>query len=58
MAGDVPCPGDFDGDGKFDAAIWRPSEVRWYISGSTSGFQSMQFGSLGDIPAPGMRSVE
>jgi hypothetical protein len=28
---DVTVPADYDGDGKTDKAIWRPSEGNWYI---------------------------
>jgi hypothetical protein len=36
-AGDMPMRGDFDGDGKFDAAVIRPSDQVWYIRRSSDG---------------------
>ena len=43
---------DFDGDGRDDPAVFRPSERNWYIQRSTSGFLAFQFGLATDKLTP------
>jgi hypothetical protein len=45
---------DFDGDGKTDVSLFRPSDGNWYVSRSSdSGATVVHFGANGDVPAPG-----
>jgi uncharacterized delta-60 repeat protein len=44
---------DFDGDGKSDVSIFRPSESNWYLNRSTDGLSVQNFGLNGDILTPG-----
>ncbi|MBI3425653.1 MAG: VCBS repeat-containing protein, partial [Acidobacteria bacterium] len=51
-------PGDYDGDGKADHAIWRGADSIWYIRKSSDGQAILQFWGANyapyfDIPTPG-----
>ena len=48
VAGDLPVPGDYNGDGIRDVAVFRPSNGTWYIRGGATVF----WGMPGDIPVP------
>lgn len=43
---------DFDGDGKADLSIFRPTTGFWYLNRSTAGFSAMQWGLASDILTP------
>lgn len=44
---------DFDGDGKTDLSVFRPSEGNWYLNRSTEGFTALNLGLGTDTLVPG-----
>ncbi len=59
---DIPIPADFDGDGRTDLAVFRPSTAQWLVKLSAGGVlrdpvtgKVPQFGgpNLMDVPIPG-----
>lgn len=46
-------PGDYDGDGKTDLAIFRPSEGNWWILKSAGGSAVVNWGISTDKLVPG-----
>ena len=49
-------PGDYDGDGKADIAIYRPSNGGWWVLRSSTGYTTYvtyQWGLPGDVPVSG-----
>lgn len=43
---------DFDGDGKTDFSVFRPTEGNWYLNNSTAGFSAVKFGIASDTIIP------
>jgi photosystem II stability/assembly factor-like uncharacterized protein len=43
---------DFDGDGRSDISVFRPTDRTWYLNQSTAGFSATQFGLSTDKITP------
>ncbi|MBK9214436.1 MAG: PD40 domain-containing protein [Chloracidobacterium sp.] len=43
---------DFDGDGRSDISVFRPSDATWYLDQSANGFSSRRFGISSDKLTP------
>ena len=52
---DLPVPGDYDGTGQTEMAVFRPSTAQWFVLGPNGGRLLGTFGgtNLMDIPVPG-----
>jgi hypothetical protein len=50
--GDVPVPGEYDGDGRPDIAVYRPTTGEWFIAQSSGGARVVTWGTREDIPVP------
>jgi hypothetical protein len=54
VAGDKPVEADYDGDGKDDVAIYRPSQGNWYVFQSSNNTPLIvNWGNATDVPVPG-----
>jgi hypothetical protein len=49
-AGDIPVPGDYDGDNLYDRAVYR--EGIWHMLRSSQGYTGFQFGAPTDTAMP------
>jgi len=47
LSTDVPVPGDYDGDGRADPVIWRPSTGLWAILHSRSDYTTSSYATWG-----------
>jgi hypothetical protein len=49
----MPATADYDGNGKADICVFRPSGGNWWrVASSTGAITAFQFGANGDKPVP------
>lgn len=52
-AGDIPLPGDYDGDGRTEYALFRGATHNWFVLNTQTGYYNYwYFGDPGDVPVP------
>jgi hypothetical protein len=52
-ANDITVPGDYDGDNKMDAAVFRETTGTFHVAKSGGGTEAVVFGASGDVTVPG-----